>query len=57
MTKIDICNRIIEEMETYKPSQHQVGWADDIDLDTAERVIDVMQNVIRTFRDYRQKGR
>ena len=57
MTKIDICNRIIEEMEIHKPSQHQVAWADDIDLNTAERVIDVMQNVIRTFRDQRQKGR
>lgn len=55
MTKTDICNRIIEEMEVYKPSQHMTGWADDINLDTAERVILVMQNVVRSFRDERQK--
>ena len=57
MTKIDICNRIIEKMEVYKPSQHRTGWADDINLDTAERVIVVMQNIVRDFRDYRQRGR
>lgn len=56
MTKIDLCNRIIEAMNKYKPSQHMVGYADDINLDTAERVIGVMQNVVRDIRDYRQKG-
>ena len=56
MTKEDICNRIIEKMEEYKPSNHMTGWADDIDLDTAERVISVMQNVTRGVRDER-KGR
>ncbi len=55
MSKIDICNRIIEAMEIYKPSQHMTGWADDIDTDTAERVIIIMQNVVRGIRDTRQK--
>lgn len=57
MTKTDICNRIIEAMEIYKPSQHMTGWADDINIDTAERVINVMQNVVRGIRDKRQKER
>ena len=56
MTKTDICNRIIEEMEKYRPSQHQTAWADDIDLDTAERTICVMQNIVRGIRDIRQRG-
>lgn len=55
MTKMDICNRIIEAMEIYKPSQHKTGWADDINLDTAERVICIMQNVVRSVRDKRQR--
>lgn len=53
MTKRDICNRIIEEMEIYKPSRHKTAWADDINMGTAERVIDVMQNVVRSVRDER----
>lgn len=57
MTKTDICNRIIEAMEIYKPSQHMTGWADNINIDTAERVINVMQNVVRGIRDKRQKER
>ena len=57
MTKTDICNRIIEAMEIYKPSQHMTGWADDINIGTAERVINVMQNVVRGIRDKRQKER
>lgn len=57
MTKSDICNRIIEAMEIYKPSNHRTGWADDINLDTAERVIMVMQNIVRGVRDERTKRR
>ena len=57
MTKTDICNRIIEAMEIYKSSQHMTGWADGINIDTAERVINVMQNVVRGIRDKRQKER
>ena len=53
MTKADICNRVIEAMEIYKPSHHKIAWADDINQDTAERVIDVMQNVVRSIRDTR----
>lgn len=55
MTKTDICNRIIEEMQKYKPSEHKTAWADDINQNTAERVIDVMQNVVRGIRDSRQR--
>ena len=57
MKKTDLCNRIIEDMEKYKPSQHMTGWADDINVDTAERVINVMQNVVRGIRDERQRRR
>ena len=48
---------LIEAMEIYKPSQHVTGWADDINIDTTERVINVMQNVVRGIRDKRQKER
>lgn len=57
MTKIDVCNRIIEEMEKYKPSQHMTGWADDINTDTAERVINIMQNVVRGVRDTKRRAK
>lgn len=55
MTKTDICNRIIEKMEIYKPSQHMTGWADHIDKDTAESVIIIMQNVVRGIRDEKRR--
>ena len=55
MTKTDICNRIIEKMEVYKPSQHMAGWASHIDRDTAEQVITVMQNIVRGVRDERRR--
>lgn len=55
MTKIDLCNRIIEAIEVYRPSNHATSWASDIDKDTAERVITVIQNVVRGVRDSRQK--
>lgn len=54
MTKIDLCNRIIEAIEVYRPSNHATVWASDIDKDTAERVITVIQNVVRGVRDSRQ---
>lgn len=57
MTKADICNRLIEKMEEYKPSHHMTGWADDIDPQSAERVISVMQNLVRSIRDERTKRR
>lgn len=55
MTKIDLCNRIIEAIEVYRPSNYATAWASDIDKDTAERVITVIQNVVRGVRDSRQR--
>ena len=47
MKKEDVCQRILDEMEQWRPSNSNCRWVDEMDKETIEGVIGVMQNVVK----------
>lgn len=47
MRKEDVCYRILDEMESWRPSNAECRWMDGMDKETIEGVIGVMQNIVK----------